>query len=192
MFPTPPWATRAIIPFLTELDPDFGRSTIWEPAAGKGHMSDVLAETGAKVYASDAYEYGAKADVLIERGDFLLCGGFGDWIITNPPFRLASDFARVGLTHAVLGVALLVRTNWLEGGGRFRALFDPYPPALIAQFSERVPMTKDRWDPNASTATAYCWVVWCKNYIGPTVFRWIPPGQRTALTKPTDVRFVER
>jgi hypothetical protein len=32
--------------------------------------------------------------------------------------------------------------------------------AMIAQFAERVPMTKCRWDPEADTATSYAWFVW--------------------------------
>ncbi|HRO04370.1 MAG TPA: hypothetical protein PLS69_12275, partial [Terricaulis sp.] len=65
---------------------------------------------------------------------------------------------------------------------------------IIAQFCERVPMVKGRWDPSASTATSYCWVVWDR-MLGVnegTIFSWIPPGQRAALTKPDDVaRFTE-
>jgi hypothetical protein len=34
---------------------------------------------------------------------------------------------------------------WSEGGDRYRDLFSKHPPALIAQFAERVPMVKGRW-----------------------------------------------
>lgn len=67
-----------------------------------------------------------------------------------------------------------------------RELFSKRPPALIAQFAERVPMVKGRWDPNASSATAYAWFVWRAPASSETRFLWIPPGQRAGLTKPTD------
>jgi hypothetical protein len=53
------------------------------------------------------------------------------------------------------GVAVLVRTQWIEGASRYWQLFRDRPPALFAPFVERVPMVKGRWDPDASTATAY-------------------------------------
>ena len=49
-------------------------------------------------------------------------------------------------------------------------------------------MTKGRWDPDASTATAYSWFVWSKLAPAPGETRLvlIPPGQRSASTKPGD------
>jgi hypothetical protein len=105
-----------------------------------------------------------------------------------PPFNLALDFALRGLEPAREGVALLVRSVWLDGAERYRSLFAKYPPAIVAQFVERVPMTKGRWDPDASTATAYSWFVWSNLAPAPGETRLvlIPPGQRGALTKPGD------
>lgn len=185
-FPTPPWATRALFPFLN------GRSA-WEPAAGEGHMSAVLAEFFAEVIASDVFDYekGFRVGSFVGEGpDCVTLSAPVDWIITNPPFNLASQFALHAIREARKGVALLTRTAWLEGGARYRSLFSDRPPALVGLFSERVPMVKGRWDPNASTATSYCWVIWRVGHAGPTAFTWIPPGQRQALTRPDDaVRF---
>jgi hypothetical protein len=111
-----------------------------------------------------------------------------DWVITNPPFNLALEFALRGLELAREGVAPLVRSVWLEGAERYRSLFAKHPPAIVAQFVERVPMTKGRWDPDASTATAYSRFVWSKLAPAPgeTRLMLIPPGQRAALTNPGD------
>lgn len=199
-FPTPPWATRALLPFLRDLEADAERDlatqTVWEPACGEGHMADVLGEAFFRVHASDVFEYQGWdrletvqvfPPVLL---DFLdeeaLALRTADWIITNPPFKTAMQFALRALSVARIGVALLVRTSWLEGGKRYADLFSQYAPALVLQYCERVPMTKGRWDPAASTATSYCWVVWRVREGGVTNFAWIPPGQRTALTHPTD------
>lgn len=192
-FPTPPWATRAL---LTHVIPD-ARGTCWEPACGEGHMVEVLRERFLGVFSSDVHDYGRgyatgsftggglDQAVLVERPD---------WIITNPPFNLALDFAIRGIDEARRGVALLVRANWAEGGERYQRLFREQPPAVVAQFAERVPMTKGRWDPAASTATSYAWFVWDRAEApGRTAFVWIPPGCRQRLTKPDDVaRFAKQ
>jgi hypothetical protein len=45
-FPTPPWATRALIEKVLPQVAcrDTGRQIAWEPACGEGHMAEVLAE----------------------------------------------------------------------------------------------------------------------------------------------------
>ena len=189
-FPTPPWATRALfVHVLRELGLTPNIESAWEPACGEGHMAAVMAEWARHVVASDVFDYGYGRGVV----DFLdpAAGGVFppcDWIITNPPFVAGHAFATLALERAVDGVALLVRSVWTEGVDRWRYLFEPRPPAAIAQFVERVPMVKGRWDPSAKTATAYCWVVWLKHAPpgAGTKFVWIPPC-RAELTRPDDI-----
>lgn len=188
-FPTPPWATRALCERVL-----FERAqwplplSVWEPAAGEGHMAEVLREYFADVRASDVFDYGRGYEVgsFVGSGPDVAAATNVDWIITNPPFNLACDFALRAIGIARIGVALLVRSVWAEGAERYRALFSRYAPSAIAQFSERVPMVKGRWDPNASTATGYAWFVWRLPTSGDTRFLWIPPGQRTALVRAAD------
>lgn len=158
-------------------------------------MSDVLAESFATVVATDVFDYSGGDPSRLPLGWWRTLDALDptettpavDWIITNPPFKIAEQFASRLLPLASCGLALLVRSVWLEGTGRYERLFRPTPPALIAQFSERVPMTKGRWDPDASTATSYSWVIWLKEPIDvEPIFTWIPPGQRQSLTLPTD------
>jgi hypothetical protein len=186
-FPTPPWATRAlfkhVLPQIGVLDV----GSVWEPACGEGHMAKVIAEfmqPGEPVTATDLFDYGFGTAGYDFTGPASIRT---DWIITNPPFNAAIEFAKLGLERAAEGVALLVRTQWLEGVRRYNELFQPTPPTLFAQFVERVPMVKGRWDPDASTATSYAWFVWLKGEQSPrTEVFWIPPGCRQALTKPDD------
>jgi hypothetical protein len=189
-FPTPPWATRALCEHVLGLTGDEAdrKLTAWEPAAGEGHMAEVLREYFGSVQTSDVHDYGKGYQV----GSFVGAGPdvarhIVDWIITNPPFNLALDFALRGLELSLGGVALLTRTAWLEGGDRFTRLFSLRPPATVALFSERVPMVKGHWDPRASSATSYAWIVWEHGHRGDTRLTWIPPGQRKALTRPDDV-----
>jgi hypothetical protein len=193
-FPTPPWATRALCEDVL-MRSDYG-GRVWEPAAGMGHMSEVLGEYFATVFPSDVHDYGRGYTVgsFVGEGPDVVTAPFEpDWVITNPPFNLAQEFVERGLAVARRGVAVLVRVAWLEGGGRYRSLFGVNPPHTIAIFAERVPMVKGRWDPDASSATSYAWVIWRKMDGRTTGFRWIPPGCRTALTKSDDIqRFASR
>jgi hypothetical protein len=71
-----------------------------------------------------------------------------------------------------------VRTQWIEGIGRYENLFRDRPPSLYAPFLERVPMVKGRWNPHATTATSFAWFVWGKALSGPSRVFWIPPLPR--------------
>ncbi|WP_209425381.1 hypothetical protein [Pararhodobacter sp. SW119] len=140
-------------------------------------MSGPLREYFAHVDGFDAYPYGSN-----EIRNFLTFPyevGSHDWVITNPPFRIAEDFVARALSVARKGVAILARTVFLESVGRYERVFRNAPPALFAQFCERVPMVKGRVDPKASTATGYGWFVWdleAKEQATKVV--WIPPCRR--------------
>jgi hypothetical protein len=187
-FPTPPWATRALFRHVL---PALGVDTIgsvWEPACGEGHMAAVIAEIArGPVVASDifdGYGYGTAPVDFVNDPPITPA----DWIITNPPFNLACDFALRALDRAAEGVAMLVRTQWIESIGRYEKLFRDRPPTIYAPFVERVPMAKGRWDPDMSTATSYAWFVWRRGEFGPARVFWIPPGCRESLTRPDDHR----
>jgi len=196
-FPTPPWATRALI---ERVFPQIGRrgdcrrQIAWEPACGEGHIAEVLREYFDDVTASDIHDYGY-SDFTV---DFLECEQFNRrdqdaaWIITNPPFGDNSEkFVLRALELARSGAAMFVRLQWLETGGRYERVFKDNPPTLIAFFAERVNLCKGRWDPEGSTATAYIWLLWVKG-ASPRAPFWIPPGCRETLSKPDDaIRFTQ-
>lgn len=184
-FPTPPWATRALCEWLEREAGPLDSLSCWEPAAGAGDMARPLREYFAGVFASDVYD----RDGIDAVEDFLFpeprWNGW-DWIITNPPFRLGQQFAETAIRRARSGVAVLVRTAFLESAARFDGLFGPLPPSDILQFVERVPMFKGHLDANGSTATAYCWLVWRQDApLASTRFRWIAPC-RKRLERPGD------
>jgi hypothetical protein len=186
-FPTPPWATRALIEHVIGKD-ELSKMSAWEPACGRGYMSKVLHEYFGEVRSSDIHDYGYG-----EVSDFLSSKekkNQYDWIITNPPFRLAEEFVLHGLKIARIGVAVLVRTVFIESKGRYERLFRDTPCSIFGQFVERVPIVKGRVDQKATTATGYAWLIWQKdNYEIPKVF-WIPPS-RKSLERSTDYGAVE-
>lgn len=210
LFPTPPWAARALAEVVL---PQLGLprrfdGLIWEPATGLGHLAHGLADYGP-VFQSDVYQYplaGGATMALhdVRRVDFLdpsaTAPVFADWIITNPPFAPAADFLKRAIVRARVGVALLLRMQWLESDGRYGPVFLDRPPALVAQFVERVPMCEGGWDPQLSTASAYAWFVWLREEPdlaapwrlpsdrrpGHLDLFLIPPGQQRRLTRDGD------
>jgi len=175
-FPTPPWATRALIEHIIGPSTVAGLSCL-EPACGRGYMARPLAEYFAEVEASDAflYGFGSQRDFL----DYPFEALSHDWLVTNPPFRLAEEFVERSLIVARRGVAILARTVFLESVGRYEGIFRDRPPSVFAQFSERVPMVKGRVDAKASTATGYAWFVWHKDAIASPRLTWVPPCRRS-------------
>jgi hypothetical protein len=197
-FPTPPWATRALIErIFPHLGTKFGgiipkpgdKCSIWEPACGEGHISEVLREYFADVTASDVHDHHSYPDFLIdflnaEQPDDRIEGA--DWIITNPPFEeKALAFVERARDRAP-NVAMFFRSQWaVEGIERYERLFRDAQPTLNAFFVERVNLCKSRWDPKGTTATAYCWLIWIKGG-KPIAPFYIPPGCRETLSKPDD------
>ena len=147
-------------------------------------MAKVLKEKFDVVIASDIhpYGYGVVQDFLDPE---CVAPCPVDLIITNPPFKHAEAFIQKSLQIANVGVAMLTRTVFLEGKGRYNRLFKENPPSVVAVFTERVAMVKDRLDRNASSATSYAWLIWEKfNFDAPRM-TWIPPC-RKQLEKDSD------
>ena len=174
-FPTPPWATRALCERFGGANVLSGM-TVCEPTANRGHMVRPLAEYFRTVIASDIFDYGV--GFLVKDYLFGPCGPSVEWTITNPPFRLAEQFIERALETSTYGVAMILRSAFLEGVGRHNRLFSQTPPSHMLQFSERVVMHKGKLSEKGSTATAYCWLVWIKNFRGPTQMEWIAPCRK--------------
>lgn len=182
-FPTPPWATRAFIEHVIGGRPSANGLSALEPACGRGFMSSVLEEYFATVKSSDLHDYGYGGVSNFLESDYE--DKSFDWVITNPPFKLAEDFIMRGLSIARVGVAMLTRTVFIESIGRYERIFSVRPPNIFAQYAERVPMVRGRLDKTASTATGYGWLLWLSVPTNSTQMIWIPPC-RKALERESD------
>jgi hypothetical protein len=194
-FATPPWATRAAIEIVGRYCYLRERS-VREPCANRGYMVRPLQEYFGTVIPSDVHDYGSGYPLM----DYLWPHNMlaADWTFMNPPFNLAERFINMSFsTPHWTGTAAIVRTSFVEGAQRYKLLFRDRPPTLIAQFCERVIMSKGAprdpdklyWDgaqwKKPSTATSYAWLFWLKG-IPPQPFHWIAPGTRKRLTRPGD------
>lgn len=169
-FPTPSWATRALVdnePFTGE---------IWEPACGDGAMARVLSETGCAIEASDLYDRGyGESGVDFPRQSRRVAN-----IVTNPPYNSAEEFVHSGLAQCTHKLALLLRLAFLEGINRRRTIFAIRPPSRVWVFSERITFYPAGMARGGSGTTAYAWFVWDKQAEpGRSELRWLPTGYRS-------------
>src|SRR5215831_576694 len=115
LYETPTCATEALLR-VEKLPP-----RIWEPACGRGAIVRVLRAAGHEVVASDIANYGIPItapgywgrDFLLERMAPLGTG----CILTNPPGKIATKFARHAL-NLCPRVILLLRLAFLESTRR--------------------------------------------------------------------------
>ncbi len=191
-FRTPPWAVRALFQYVAPGLIAPGHDA-WEPACGMGDMVRPLREMldvgPGSVRASDIFDYGWGHEVA----DFLWPGTIGraDWVITNPPFRLADRFFHRAREVARAGVAMLARLGFVEGQGRYRGLYRDTPPDVVAPFAERVNIVKGTVGTplprRVNKPMQYAWFLWNQRIgvPGKTTMIWIPPC-RAELTRPED------
>lgn len=144
---------------------------IWEPACGRGAIVRVLRDAGHIVHGTDLIDYGhgvGGVDFLKERE---APTGI-DCIVTNPPFKIATEFVAHGLT-LVPKVIVLCRLAFIEGAKRVPIMGKC---ARVHAFINRLPMMhRDGWDgPKSSSATAFAWFVFERGHnAGVAELHWI-------------------
>jgi hypothetical protein len=173
-YPTPAYVTEAL------LAREKFTGTIWECACGNGAMSRVLEHRlpHCKIVSSDICDYGYGQTGV----DFLATDLKVNAIITNPPFKLAYEFA----THALEcadKVALFLRLQFLEGTKRYY-FFRKFPPKTVYVFSRRVTLSRNGVEesPKGGLA-AFAWFVWQRNHRGAPQLDWILRTNRNRQTE---------
>lgn len=157
----------AIPPLFKLLGAEYesGGKLILEPAAGQGHLSQIMELYGHQVISTD----------LVDRGygvggvDFLTDNIYDslpyDAVITNPPFKHAVQFIEKALKIAPL-VCMLLRLAFVESERRDK-FFKQYPPRYIAVFRRRVRTSKNGEFPEGeASATCHAWFIWERGYKG--------------------------
>ena len=167
-YPTPSWVTYALLDRLDIGDLD----TCLEPASGGGHMVNVLSKYFGKVTHMD--KYCPDPDFKTDKQDFLTfhTDEYFDFIITNPPYKVALEFILHALAMKPKCAAFLCRITFLESARRYKKLFRDNPPSRLLVFVNRVNMTKGMIDEETASAVCYAWFVWDRNAEG-TKIEWI-------------------
>lgn len=148
---------------------------IWECACGQKHLSGVFEKYGYNVRSSDLIDRCGN-----EVFDFLSMENQswdGD-IITNPPYKYASEFIYKSLSVIKHGnkVAMFLKLQFMEGKER-KHLFTKFPPNTVYLSSSRILCAKngdfEGLKASGGSAVAYAWYVWEKGFKGNTTVKWI-------------------
>jgi hypothetical protein len=177
-YPTPGLAVKALSSKIVI------PKTLWEPAAGRGHMAAELRKHGHTVVASDLNDYENKVSGVLSGIDFfesfLPSGVTG--ILTNPPYKdkMAEKFVLKMLSHDVDFVAVFCRMQFMNSGGRYDSIFSRQPPTHVFAMAQRINCTEEAADSpyykdHIGGMLEYCWYVWAdwkhKDY--QTILQWI-------------------
>ena len=150
-------------------------TNIWECACGEGHLSKVFEKHGHTVKSTDLIErgYGEGGVNFLNITDYVFDGD----IITNPPYKYATDFIYKAIELIPDGhkVAMFLKIQFLEGKSR-KKLFQQYPPKTVYVSSSRLLCAKNAdfvgMKAGGGSAVAYAWYVWEKGYTGHTELKW--------------------
>ena len=142
---------------------------VLEPCVGGGHIADVLKTVADRVDCTDLVDRGYDGTVVL---DFLEqnVSPVYDWVVTNPPYKLAQDFIEQSLRATKDGghVAMFLKIQFLEGNKR-KLFFEDTPPKTVYVFSKRQnPLRNgepldEKGKPWSSTM-CFAWFVWGKGY----------------------------
>lgn len=147
--------------------------TVWEPAAGMGHLTDALRSKGIEVEESDILDRSNRGFKILDFYKTNLC--LGDNIITNPPYSKALDFVKRALDKIKPGkkIAMFLKLTFLESQSR-KKFFQNYPPETVYVYSARKGCGKNgEFKTTDSKAIAYAWFVWKKDVYNNPVIKWI-------------------
>lgn len=161
-YATPPEATEALLS-VEKFD-----GPIWECACGQGHMSKVLERAGYEVVSTD----------LVNRGyglhgvDFLMeFNLLAPNIVTNPPYKIATEWMRHSISLRPMKIALLMKLASLEGIERAK-IFNKSPLSRVWVMSKRVSLLKGG-EPFQSGMFGIAWFVWDYEWTGEPRLGWL-------------------
>jgi hypothetical protein len=156
-YPTPEWATRALLRAVPGIDQ---AKSILEPCAGDGHISKVLAlELPEVKITTNDIDRSRKVDSHYDANYGPSWTYFPpvDWIISNPPFVSAVGIAMKSLKHARIGVAMLLRLSFLEPTLDRQDWLSENPP------DELIVLPRISFTGDGKTDSVTCgWMVWWK------------------------------
>lgn len=178
-YATPTIATKELIKYLRKNYPEMDNEFIWEPACGKGHISQTLLDEGYNVISTDLFDRGFRPGCYGDDYDFLSNENNNTnlHIITNPPYKYAQEFVEKAMNIMQDGkiCCMFLKLTFLEGKKRHE-MFKKYPPEKILVFSSRVNCAHGddfEKEPERGGAVAYAWYIWRKGNTNLPTLEWI-------------------
>lgn len=179
-YQTPKYATQKLIERF-----DFKSNNVWEPMAGNGMISNVLATNRLNVYSSDVTQRQFQLDACF---DYFNQGAanvpFDDFsIVTNPPYEFANQF----LQHTLEVIkpktcSVFLPVRYLEGKKRYDMIYKKYKPSDVFMFVRRIGCFTQRdidagivSDRGVGSAVAYMWLCFDRT-------TWANPDTQTVLS----------
>lgn len=138
-YETPEWCTQVLLDNIRL----YNNEVIWEPACGRGAITEVLARAGHTVISSDLIDrnYGTVSDFLTADGT---PHNGVTHIITNPPYgEAAEDFLvkALDLMMPINGAVSMLLRNEYDCAKKRKYLFNE-----SSYFAKKIVMTKrPRW-----------------------------------------------
>lgn len=80
-----------------------------------------------------------------------------EWVVSNPPFAVASQIVPLAHRYARVGIAMLLRLSWLEPCADRVEFLSQYPPTTL------IVLPRISFTGNGKTDSVTCaWMVWSK------------------------------
>ena len=98
------------------------------------------------------------------------------YIVTNPPYKLATEFVTKALDTVTIGnkVCYFLKIQFLEGAKRYEELYKHNELKHVLVYSKRISTAKNgEFDRYKTTAMCHAWFVWEKGYQGKPTIDWI-------------------
>lgn len=160
----------AVESLLRHVDVD-GR--VLECCSGEGAIARTMVEYGCEVITND----------LNPEMPALMHGDAADWrwwqsipwVVSNPPFKVASQIVKLAHQHATEGVAMLLRLSFLEPCEDRAEFLSQHPPTQLIVLP-RISFTGD-----GKTDSVTCaWMVWEKHKRGQRIVIEPKPKRKAA------------
>ena len=160
----------------------FSGLRVLEPCVGAGHIAKEIKKAfpDANLTCIDIVNRGYSGTKVCDFLSWEDNNDFYDTIITNPPYKYASEFIEHCIKKLTYGgqLAMFLKIQFLEGVKR-EELFNKYPPKYIYVFRKRMTVFSNGQELNPETgkhwATTMCnaWYVWKKGSKTEPIIRWL-------------------
>lgn len=155
---------------------------VYDPCCGFGTIVKEALKHGLSAYGSDLVQRGW--DSTRTPHDFLAPSVESHQnIVCNPPFNIAQAFAEAALARASRKVALIFPTARLNAAHWLREA----PPARVWLMTPRPSMppgyTIAAGEKPGGGKMDFCWIVWERDWHGPTQLCWLRRDQALSSTE---------